>query len=77
MLTEPAVLVIHIQVYAKPFGGKFTCLGGSRPVAIPVGLVGLVYVVCIAEDAQSGVIGETEIEGASQSAHSRRSVAYP
>ena len=71
MLTEPAVLVIHIQVYAKPFGGKFTCLGGSRPVAIPVWFVSLVYIVCIAENAQARVVGETEVEGAGQPAVTR------
>ena len=71
MLVEPAVLVIHIQVYANPFGGKLSCLSGSRPVAIPVWFVSLVYIVCIAENAQARVVGETEVEGAGQPAVAR------
>ena len=68
MFVEPAVLVIHLHVYAKASGGKLACLGGSRPVAIIAWLGCLVYIVCVAENAQAGVVGEAEVEGACQPA---------
>ena len=68
MLVEPAVLVIHLHVYANAPGGKLARLGGSRPVAITAWLICLVYIVCVAENAQAGVVGEAEVEGAGQPA---------
>ena len=68
MLVEPAVLVIHLHVYANAPGGKLARLGCSRPIATIAWLICLVYIVCVAENAQAGVVGEAEVEGAGQPA---------